>query len=66
MRSNNSAQGRGISALLVTLLSLLLIASPLLQWWGNSESLWYTPYLLWGGVILLIAALNIHRSQYDQ
>lgn len=66
MHSHNSPQERGISALLVTLLSLILIASPLLQWWGSSESPWYTPYLLWGGMILLIATLNAQWNRHGQ
>jgi len=41
--------------LLLLLLTLLLLASPLRFWWSGAGSPWFTPYLVWGGIIALIA-----------
>ncbi len=60
MRSPLPPQQQGFSALLIILLALVMIASPLLQWWSGSGSPWYIPYLLWGGIIALIAVLNLN------
>jgi hypothetical protein len=41
--------------LLLGLFILLLFSSPLLAWWATPANVWYLPYLLWLGIILLIA-----------
>ena len=45
--------------LLLGLFILLLFTTPMLAWWGNPDSPWYQPYLLWLGIILIIAW--VHR-----
>jgi len=42
-------------SLLLVLFILLLFSSPFLAWWGEADNVWYLPYLLWLGIILLIA-----------
>ncbi|MBT3309442.1 MAG: hypothetical protein HOL04_04180 [Gammaproteobacteria bacterium] len=70
MRNSTSSptptRDSSLSSILVALLALILIASPLLQWWSSSESPWYTPYLLWAGLIMLIAALNRGSHRHVQ
>jgi hypothetical protein len=42
------------AVIFILLLALLLMASPMLVWWATPERPWYLPYLIWGGVILLV------------
>ncbi|MEN8178691.1 MAG: hypothetical protein ABFS39_08735 [Pseudomonadota bacterium] len=42
-------------SLLLVLFILLLFSSPILAWWSEPDNLWYLPYLIWFGIILLIA-----------
>ncbi len=44
--------------LIALLLALLLLLSPLKQWWAALDAPWYAPYLLWAFVILLSAVLQ--------
>ncbi|MEJ2609443.1 MAG: UTP--glucose-1-phosphate uridylyltransferase [Candidatus Thiodiazotropha sp.] len=40
------------------LLILLLFSTPIMMWWTTPGSPWYLPYLLWLGVIIIIAWMN--------
>jgi hypothetical protein len=40
--------------ILLLILAVFLLDSPFFQWWATAERAWYLPYLVWGGVILLI------------
>jgi hypothetical protein len=44
--------------LIALLLVLLLLLSPLRQWWAALDAPWYAPYLLWAFIILLGAGLQ--------
>ncbi len=44
--------------LIALLLALLLLLSPLKQWWAALDAPWYAPYLLWAFIILLSAVLQ--------
>ena len=44
--------------LIALLLVLLLLLSPLRQWWAALDAPWYAPYLLWAFIILLSAGLQ--------
>jgi len=47
---------RNIDHVIVTaLLTILLFASPLTDWWAQSDMPWYLPYIVWLLVILLTA-----------
>jgi uncharacterized membrane protein SirB2 len=50
------------NVLLLTLLTLLLFASPMVFWWTDADSPWYWPYLLWLIVIVLGARVFRDRS----
>jgi len=47
--------------LLLALLMLVLFASPVIFAWAADASPWYTPYILWAGVIAGIAWINRRR-----
>ena len=49
------------SSLLLGLFILFLLSSPFLMLWGRPGSEWYLPYLVWLGIILLIAWVNGRR-----
>ncbi len=53
------------SALLLTLLTLFLFASPFILWWATDESHWLLPYLLWLLVIGLAARLSYRYRNHD-
>lgn len=44
--------------ILLFLLALFLLASPFMHWWAADDSPWYAPYLLWGGLIAVMAWLQ--------
>jgi hypothetical protein len=39
--------------IILFLFALFLLLSPIVEWWAADDSPWYTPYLLWGLLILL-------------
>ena len=51
------------NTLLLGLFILLLFSSPILAWWAFPGNLWYLPYLLWLGIILLIAWVHHRRHE---
>ncbi|MEE8364178.1 MAG: hypothetical protein V3R76_00185 [Gammaproteobacteria bacterium] len=46
--------------IIVVLIALLPLLPPLLRLWTGSDSAWYTPYLVWFGIILLSFGLQRH------
>jgi hypothetical protein len=52
------------SVVLLFLFGLFLFFSPFTFWWAAAARAWYIPYLLWLGLIGLIA-WAVHRSHYD-
>lgn len=52
--------------LIALLLALLLLISPLRQWWASLDAPWYAPYLLWAGLILLSAGLQYRLGRDDR
>jgi uncharacterized membrane protein HdeD (DUF308 family) len=49
-------------AILLFLLALFVLVSPLKAFWATAVLPWYTPYLIWGGIILLAFRL---RGRHD-
>ena len=49
--------------IIVVLIALLLLLPPLLHLWTAQDNAWYTPYLVWLGVILLSYILQKKLSQ---
>lgn len=52
------------SAVLSFLVGLLLFLSPLTFWWASTAKVWYLPYLLWLGWIVVIA-WAMRRLRHD-
>ena len=52
-RSENSYKLDSIVLLL--LLGMFVFGSPFTFWWASMATVWYLPYLLWLGLIILIA-----------
>lgn len=50
--------------LLVSLVGLVLFASPLVRWWPAIQPPWYFPYALWAVLILLIIWAQARRSRH--
>lgn len=66
MRPSGSDHGRPVdSAILLFLVALFLFVSPFTDWWARDDSPWYLPYLLWLGLIALIAAVALRRDSHD-
>ncbi len=42
------------SVILLLLFGLFVFASPFTFWWSTMTSIWYLPYLLWLGFIVMI------------
>lgn len=53
------------TVILLLLAALLLFAPPLLYWWARPGSPWYLVFLLWGGLIALIALAQRLRGRHD-
>ena len=51
--------------LLVLIAALMLFASPLADWWASGNPPWYLPYLLWAGILVLIALLQHWPRRHD-
>jgi len=52
-------------AIILGLLTLLLFASPLTAWWAGMTLPWYTPYALWG-LLVLLGAWVVRRKRRDE
>jgi len=44
--------------IIVVLIALLILLPPLLHIWMTQDNAWYTPYLVWLGVIFLAFLLQ--------
>lgn len=53
------------TVILLLLAALLLFAPPLLYWWARPGSPWYLVFLLWAGLIGLIALARRIRHRHD-
>lgn len=51
------------TAVLASLLAVVLFASPLVTWWSGPDSPWYLPYLLWLAIIALGLLVQWHRRR---
>ena len=51
--------------LILFLLALVLLLSPLVQWWAGDRVPWYSPYLVWALLIFLTYRLQRH-SRHDE
>jgi len=49
--------------IIVVLIALFLLLPPLLHLWTAQDNAWYTPYLVWLGVILLSYVLQKKLNQ---
>lgn len=49
---------------LLFLFGVFLFLSPFTYWWAAKAGVWYLPYVLWFGLIVLIAWVT-HRRQDD-
>lgn len=47
--------------LLLVLFMLVLFVSPVIFAWASNNSPWYTPYILWAGVVAAAAYINHRR-----
>lgn len=58
--------GRSVdSAIVLFFAALFLFVSPFTDWWARDDSPWYLPYLLWLGLIGLIAVVALRRDPHD-
>lgn len=60
-------QGHGVAteSVLLCALALFLLISPFSAWWMQLTPPWYFPYLLWLGLIGLIALLSRRVGRHD-
>ncbi len=52
-------------SLLLVLLALFVFHSPFTRWWTSLGLPWYTVFLLWLGLIGLIAFNTMARGKHD-
>jgi hypothetical protein len=52
------------SVVLLLLFGLFLFFSPFTFWWATMSNAWYLPYLLWLGLIVMIAWV-VRRYGHD-
>lgn len=57
--------GRLDRVLLLFLVALFLFASPFTTWWAYARLPWYLPFLLWGGLIALLAFERLTSQDDD-
>ncbi len=60
-RGTDPQHGRLDRVILLFLLALFLFASPFTTWWAHAQPPWYFPFLLWAGLIALVALDRIRR-----
>ena len=65
MPSPNASRRALDRTVLVLIAALLVFASPFTRWWAQGDPPWYLPYLLWGGVLLLIYLLQRWQRRDD-
>lgn len=49
--------------IIVLLLVLLPLLSPLMELWSDSESYWFSPYLIWAAIIAASFLLQRHLAK---
>lgn len=49
----------------ILIIGLYLLSPALINDWGNTETAWYRPFVLWFGLILLAAWLE-HKRGNDE
>ena len=54
MRAGSEISHRLDSIVLLVLLGVFVFASPFTFWWSAMAPIWYLPYLLWLGYIVLM------------
>jgi hypothetical protein len=64
MQSFNFSTRQRDAILLVVVVVLFLLASPFVAWWSAGDRVWYTPYLIWLGIIGLAFWLQ-RRRRHD-
>lgn len=64
MRLAPDNRDRPDSVVLLLLFGLFLFFSPFTFWWAAVSRVWYVPYLLWLGLIAMIAWV-VRRSGHD-
>lgn len=64
MRSGQDSGHSLDSVILLFVFGLFVFFSPFTSWWASVTTLWYLPYLLWLGMIVLIAWV-VHRRGDD-
>lgn len=64
MRLTPDNDHRVDSVVLLLLFGLFLFFSPFTFWWAATSNTWYLPYLLWLGLIGMIAWV-VRRSGHD-
>jgi prepilin signal peptidase PulO-like enzyme (type II secretory pathway) len=52
-------------SVLLALLALFLLASPFATWWMQLTPPWYLIYMIWLGLLGLIAAFSRRLARYD-
>ena len=60
MQQPDRESKRRDNTLLLGMFISFLFSPPLLAWWASPANVWYLPFLLWLGIILLIAWVH-HR-----
>ena len=63
MPDSRPTNGRPDLVVLLLLLALFLFVSPLTAWWAGAGLPWYFPFLLWAGLIALVAVYD--RLEHD-
>lgn len=53
MQTIREHEGLWDRVILLFLLALFLLLSPIINWWAADTSPWYSPYLIWSGLIAL-------------
>ena len=53
MQTHSSESRPTEITVIVVIIALLILLPPMLDWWGASNNLWYTPYLIWLGIIAM-------------
>lgn len=64
MNDSPNREASNDHSLLLGLFMLFLLSSPILTIWASSYSGWYLPYLVWFGIILIIAW--VHERRRDE
>ncbi|MCB1877079.1 MAG: hypothetical protein KDH88_13980 [Chromatiales bacterium] len=66
MPLESKSVGSGLDRLVLLLLfALVLLASPVVQWWATDHSPWLLPFGIWGLIILLGAVVQRRLDRRD-